>query len=116
METAGLLPNAPSSHRGFSGLEESGDDVLGLFLCFRVEFASVCMYSPPRLLLYHLLFSVGRCRLPNPSDGGGRQGRESVGWFCHPPPRTQKHPTTLTGWLTVVGMVLRLPYRETQRS
>lgn len=74
METAGLLPNAPSSHRGFSGLEESGDDVLGLFLCFRVEFASVCMYSPPRLLLYHFLFSVGRCRLPNPSDGGGETG------------------------------------------
>lgn len=28
-------------------LEESGDDTLGLFLCFRVEFASVCMYSHP---------------------------------------------------------------------
>lgn len=24
----------------------------------------------------------------------GRQGRGSVGWFCHRPPRTQKYPTS----------------------
>lgn len=71
------------------------------------------MYSPPRLLLYPLLFSVGRCRLPNPSDGEGETGPWKC-WLVLPPTSQDAeipNIITLTGWLTVVGMVLRLLYR-----